>query len=111
MSAIDQAKKHFSAKEIKELAVPEWGDENGPLIIYSDPVTLAEKNRVSKRADRDKFEALAFAIILKAKDSSGEKLFTIKDKHDLIHKVDPDVLTRVAAEVMEVDDEEVTEKN
>lgn len=111
MSVIDRAKKHFSDRQIKEVVVPEWGDENGPLVIYSDPVTMAEKNRIKKRADQNDLEALAFAVILKAKNADGEKIFTIKDKHAFMHSVDANVLTRIAAEVMEVEDEEVTEKN
>lgn len=104
MTVIEQAKKHFKDKEVREIAVPEWGDEGGPLVIYADPVTLAEKNRVKKRIDRDGLEGLAFALVLKAKTADGEKMFTIKDLHDLAHKVDPDVLTRIASDLMGIDD-------
>lgn len=110
MGVIDNAKRHFQEREIKEIVVPEWGDENGPLIIYADPVTLAEKNRVKKRAEREELEALAYAVIMKAKDKDGEKLFTIKDKHDLVHNVDPNVLARVAGELMEVEGVDEAEK-
>ena len=110
MNAIDQAKKHFHDKEIIEVVVPEWGDESGPLVIYGDPPTLREKNRVKKRSDKDGLEALAFAVILKAKDKDGEKLFTIKDLNDLVHNVDPDVLARVAGELLGTNDDGEPEK-
>ena len=38
MSVIDKAKQHFSGQEITKIAVPEWGDENEPLYIYSKPL-------------------------------------------------------------------------
>ena len=40
MSAIDRAKAHFKSLQIKAIEVPEWGDENGPLIVYVEPFTL-----------------------------------------------------------------------
>ena len=35
MSVIDRAKAHFSAKEVKVIEVPEWGDEGKSLMTCS----------------------------------------------------------------------------
>ena len=37
--AIDRAVAHFSAQEVRTIEVPEWGDEDGPLVIYVEPFT------------------------------------------------------------------------
>ena len=37
MRAIDKAKAHFNSLETKRIEVPEWGDENEPLVIFVKP--------------------------------------------------------------------------
>ena len=101
MGVLENAKKHFDALGVNKIEVPEWGDENGPLIIYSEPCTLADKGKIKTRADRDgEINALVYILILKAQDAQGEKLFTIEDKQALKTKVDPDVLSRVVSQLM-----------
>lgn len=99
MSVLDTAKAHFSAQEMRCIEVPEWGEENAPLLIFSKPFTLAEKQRLYKNAKDSELEVLVYTLILKALDSEGNKLFSLEDKHVLMHKVDPDVLTRVATDI------------
>ena len=40
--AIERAVAHFSAQEFRAIEVPEWGDDDGPLVIYVEPFTLRE---------------------------------------------------------------------
>tara|TARA_Y100000592_G_scaffold25011_1_gene39244 strand:+ start:2854 stop:3192 length:339 start_codon:yes stop_codon:yes gene_type:complete len=101
MKAIERAKAHFDAQEIKVTKVPEWGDDEGnPLLIYSKPLTLAEMSKLQRYAKEDDVALMAYCLIHRSLDSEGEKLFTLDDKHTLMNSVDRDVLQRVAAELM-----------
>lgn len=93
---IQQAKAHYSAIPIKETIVPEWGDEDGPLTIYSSAFTLAEKMSINAQAKGDEQAACAYVIIRKAMDANGQKIFTVADKHALMNMVDVNVLVKIA---------------
>ena len=54
------------------------------------------------------------ALIMKAKDAEGNCLFTKADKPELMRSCDPDVLIRVASQIMDTgnsSDLETLEKN
>jgi len=101
MSILDNAKQHFQQKETKHIEVPEWGDENGPLIIYAEPLTLNDKQRIYKKAKEGELISLAYVLIWFAKDKDGEKLFTIEDKRALLNSVDPNVLADIANTILD----------
>lgn len=114
MSLIDNAKKHFNEISApRRIEVPEWGeDAEHPAVIYTTPFTLAEKQKLMEIGDREGYlSRLADALIMKATDDAGKKLFTIDHKHALRHKVDSDVLARVVNEMMRVPSVEDMEKN
>ncbi|WP_040257293.1 hypothetical protein [Rickettsia hoogstraalii] len=98
---IDRVKAHFDAKEIKIIEVPEWGDGEHPLYIYSSPLTLAQKNRLYKMAKEDDLGLMVEALIMKAKYKEGNCLFTRADKPELMRSCDPDVLIRISTSIME----------
>ena len=54
---------------------------------------------------------LAYVLIYKALDASGNKLFSLEDKQALLTKVDRNVLIRVANEIMAEQDTEEVKKN
>ena len=101
MSVIDNAKTHFDSLGIKKIKVPEWGEKDKPLIIHARPMTLAEMNKLQKLAKDDDLSLLAYTLIEKALDSEGDKIFSIGDKHDLMTKVDRNVLQRVVEAKMD----------
>jgi hypothetical protein len=113
MSAIDRATAHFSLYKTRTIEVPEWPAEDGsPLLIYCPPITLAQKQKISNYADNmGVMEALAQTLVLLAKDEAGKPLFTIADKHALMHRTDPDVLARVVREMTRPRTVEEQEKN
>ena len=112
MSILERAKAHFDKQEIIEIEVPEWEDESGnPTIIYSKPMTLAEKKTLIKFAKNDDIEFLARLVILKALDQAGNPIFDISDKLTLMNRVDPDVLTRIANRMTEAKSVEAIEGN
>ncbi len=108
---IDRVKAHFDAKEDKIIEVLEWGDGVNPLHIHCSPLTLAQKNRLYKMAKEDDLGLMVEALIMKAKDSEGNCLFSRADKPDLMRNCDPDVLIRVATSIMGESDSETAEKN
>ena len=111
MSAIDNAKKHFAEQDVKVIEVPEWGDENQSLKIYSKPLTLAETSKLYKMSREDDLTMMAYVLIYKALDENGDKLFDLADKNALLNQVDREVLMRVAQEIMGQEPIEETKKN
>ncbi len=100
MSVIDRVKEHFENQGIKKIEVAEWGEEGNPLIIYCKPFTLAEKRNLFKGARNDDLGVLVDAIVLKARDSEGNKIFKIDDKKTLLNNADPEVVANVATQML-----------
>ena len=84
MSVIDRVKEHFDNQGIKKIEVAEWGEEGNPLVIYCKPFSLAEKRNLFKGARNDDLAVLVDAIVLKARDGDGNKIFKIDDKKTLL---------------------------
>jgi hypothetical protein len=99
MAIIDNAVKHFESLEIKKIEVPEWGDGDEPLVIYSKPITLSETSKLYALAKDNDVEMLAYVLIYKALDEEGNKIFSLADKKALMEKVDRDVLIRVSSAI------------
>ncbi len=110
MSAIDNAKKHFAEQDVKVIEVPEWGDENKPLKIYSKPLTLAETSKLYKMSKEDDLTMMAYVLIYKALDENGDKLFDLADKNALLNHVDREILVSVAQQIMGQEPIEDTKK-
>ena len=100
MNVIDRVKAQFESLGIKKIEVAEWGEEGKPLIIYCSPFTLAEKRNLFKGAKNDDLGVLVDAIVLKARDGEGNKLFKLDDKQVLLNNADANVIARVATEML-----------
>ena len=111
MSAIDNAKKHFAEQDVKVIEVPEWGEDNEPLKIYSKPLTLAETSKLYKMSKEDDLTMMAYVLIYKALDENGDKLFDLADKNALLNNVDREILVGVATKIMGQEPIEDTKKN
>jgi len=108
MKLIDVAVSHFSSKEVRSLEVPEWD-----TTVYSKNLSLADKAKWMKLADDDNWNYLVYAVIFGVTDDQGEPVFDIGDKATLRGNVDPDIVSRIASFVLNVDaeSEEDREKN
>ena len=113
MSVLDQATKHFEAKlgEMQSFKVPEWG-----TTVYFRPVTLDEQGVIFGLQNQGKSaDAVAMTIILRARNEDGTRMFKKADKFEIMHKVVPDVITKIINAMGEVDlideDEEELAKN
>jgi hypothetical protein len=91
MDAIDLVREHFAALGTRRIEVPEW-----KLTVHATPVTLAEKNRLYRRAKDSDMELLVDVLILKATDKDGKKLFDPEHRVVLLNKADSNVIARVA---------------
>ena len=110
MSVIDRAKSHFENLGTQSIEVPEWEDDDGkPTVLYWNPITLSEKNKLFKKSDNlTDVSILADILVMKALDKDGNKSFRAEDKLALMHKVDSDVLSKIAnAMVLNITPEEV----
>jgi hypothetical protein len=100
MNVIDRVKSQFESLGIKKIEVAEWGEEGKPLIIYCSPFTLAEKRNLFRGAKNDDLGVLVDAIVLKAKDGEGNKVFKLDDKQVLLNNADANVIAKVATEML-----------
>lgn len=99
MSVINRATAHYSTQEKLVIAVPEWGDEDGPLQIHVSPMTMADMNTIrslsSKKASN--IEQAANIIVAKATDENGKRLFSaVGDRDKLMTQADYRVVSRIA---------------
>lgn len=94
-SAIDLVREHFASLGTRFIEVPEW-----KLTIFAAPVTLAEKNRLYRKAKDSDMELLVDVLILKATDQKGEKLFRPEDKIILLNGASSNVVARVANAIL-----------
>ncbi len=97
MSIIDQATAHYATQERLIISVPEWGTKENPLQIHVFPMTMAEVNmiqRISKK-NASNIEHAANIIVIKARDSNGNRLFKVEDKDALMDKTDYRVIMRI----------------
>ena len=111
MSVIDNAKKHFAEQDVRVIEVPEWGEDDKPLRIFSKPLTLAETSKLYKMSKEDDLTMMAYVLIYKALDENGDKLFDLADKNALLNHVDREILVSVATQIMGQESIEDTKKN
>lgn len=100
MSVILNAQKHFKSKisgGLEKIEVPEWNT----TIYYRPTATLKETEAVVKLHQSGQImESLATVLILRALDEEGKRVFKQADMFDLMNEVDPDVVIRVATDIM-----------
>tara|TARA_Y100000361_G_scaffold148367_1_gene161087 strand:+ start:73 stop:411 length:339 start_codon:yes stop_codon:yes gene_type:complete len=97
---IDNVVAHFDSQDTFSFEVPEWGDDNGPLVIYVKPLTLQESKKLYAMSNNVDLEVMVYSIITKALDSQGNNLFTIADKDKLMNHADVTVLAEVSAKIL-----------
>ena len=103
MSVINRATAHYAAQERLIISVPEWGDESEPLMVHVFPMTMAEVNLMQKIASKkaSNIEQAANIIVVKAKDESGKRIFSVNDRDKLMQEADYRVVSRIAEKIEE----------
>lgn len=99
-SIMAKARAHWAERlkqEPKEVHVPEWD-----ATLYVFPASVEERNRYYLS---DGLERAVDTVLWRAKDESGSRVFQPGERGSLLRRVDGDVLLRVAAEILEADNE------
>jgi len=111
-NVIDRIKAHYDAQGLREIRVPEWGDDDGPLIIFAAPFTLRDQARIdfASRNSESQIDALCEVLVQKALAEDGSKMFNAGDKKALREHADIEVISRICTEIMGSKTEEL-EKN
>ena len=103
MTILENAIAHYKSagSELKNVAVPEWGEDGKPALIYYKPVmSLMEKGQVLKAYQGENpAEAIAEILILRARDQTGKRLFAKAQKATILREVDEDVVARIVNEM------------
>lgn len=101
VAILDRAKRHLKGEPTKIITVPEWPDDDGePTKIYARPLTLNERNRIFAAAKQGDLAMFAEAIILKATDENGQRLFSPAHKHTMMREIDANVLETIGQKIM-----------
>ena len=93
---LEAAIQHFKDQGRKRIEVSEWD-----AVIFAAPLTLSDREKLLK-SNRGSIGMSAFvdAIILKAEDEDGGKLFTLEHKQMFMKGCDGDVVARVAGVIL-----------
>lgn len=86
--------------KVREVVVPEWGNEDGDFVLYCTPITCDDLNMLQKKhptfLTNTTIGAMVDLIIMKANDKSGDRIFTsAEDRIDLMGEV-TDVISEIA---------------
>ena len=100
---LERARAHYEAKPRLTIEIPEWGTPGSPCIITWTALTVHEQDRIYEpengRTPRGGTIRVR-AVMLKACDASGRRLFDEMAEHDLRFGVDGDVVGRIANAIL-----------
>lgn len=103
-AAADRVRAHyarFTGDGRQSLVVPEWGEDDSPLVIYWDPFTLADHIRIFGPDKPSDVGAFAEVVHRKAQTRDGKPLFVEEeDKFILRRMADASVVKRIADAIM-----------
>ena len=106
MSVIDRVKSHFETLKTITIEVREWKDENGnPSVFYSEPLTLEEKNIIFKKSNNFQdltvfIDLLIMKLLIKNDKGDLIKAFNPEDKFALRKKVDSNIISNIANQIL-----------
>ncbi len=93
----------FASRGKIRIEVPEWGTPDEPAIIIATPMTIGEQSKIFPKVKKNDVSMLVDVLIMKAKDEDGNPIFRQGDQQHMLRGLDPDVVARVANEIMGVD--------
>ena len=96
---LEGAITHFKHQETRIIEVPEW-NLVGEDAIYVKPFTLIEKDEIFKGSSDNSLTVLIDVIVKKALTKDGDKMFDLEAKIKMKRFVDPDIISRVATDIL-----------
>jgi hypothetical protein len=103
---LERIKTHFSSQERMHFFVEEW-----ELDLYMSPLSLREQDKINARGKESPYQIAVYALILKAEDEQGEKLFTLDDKVTLLNNVSFKTVESIITAMFNSGGVEESEKN
>ncbi len=99
------------SERLTRIVVPEWGDDDGPMVLYAKPYTIQDDKHMTQFLRDDNPEGFVEVLVRKALDAEGHPVFSVEDKPRLRRAADASVIKRVAMEIMASITTEDAEKN
>jgi hypothetical protein len=103
MSVLDRVRAHADPDKRRSLCVPEWGEADASLVLYYGMVTLGDLEAAQVSANAAGGSVLrmeAELVCLKAQDEAGKPLFKRIDAKELMEAAAPEVVRRIANQMM-----------
>jgi len=98
--AIQNAVRHFEGLGPVRIEIEQWSDEDGPLVIVAEPMTLEDKIRMAEiTTQRSALDGMIWVLLKYAKDEDGNRIFDLEDKVALKTKVDPDIISDIVQKI------------
>ena len=115
MGLAKELRKRRNVK-IREVEVPEWGDESGAFKLYCRPISCYDLNILQKKhpnfLTNTTIAAMIDLIIMKAEDQSGDRLFTAPDDKVEMMGMETDIISEIASQMFaDIESEEDLAKN
>lgn len=115
MGLAKELRKRRNVK-IREVEVPEWGDESGAFKLYCRPISCYDLNVLQKKhpnfLTNTTITAMIDLIIMKAEDQSGDRLFTASDDKVEMMGMETDIISEIANQMFaDIESEEDLVKN
>ena len=103
MSAFGERISAKTNQRTIRVEVPEWGDENEPMVLFATPLNAGEFSRLQKQhpnfLNDMTVEGLIDMLIMKAMDGEGNKAFDVGDKPVLMRQP-VGLISNVAGQLM-----------
>ena len=103
---LERIKTHFSSQERTHFYIEEWSQD-----VYMSALSLREQDKINARGKESPYQIAVYALILKAEDEQGEKLFTLDDKVTLLNNVSFVTVEKIITAMFNSGGVEESEKN
>lgn len=114
MGVLDQIRAHSEPDKDRHIDVPEWGADGQPLRIHYTMVTLgeiADAQAASATAGGGSARYWVELICIKARDEKGKAMFRRIDAVEMMDVAAPEVVQRIASQMLDRKTTEELEKN
>jgi hypothetical protein len=100
------ATAHYRALGTPSIKIPEWKIDGVPVEVFWTPLNGIERDEIFDGSAKD-----IEVFLMKALDADNKKMFTLADKPALQRLVAPQIITRVAQQMMALPAQADVEKN
>lgn len=106
------ARADYEGRGRGKVVVDEWKVDGQPVTLYFRPLTMVEQFDIaSYRRDDGMQYGMVRAIILKAEDELGNRLFTFDQERTFLQQASAAVVARISNAIMAGPSVEEAEKN